>query len=68
MNSKLEDFVNSLKLPANGQYSGNEYIITFDNSDDFSDVFNLISLNKTLTAEDNMVATEDNCISVFTDG
>lgn len=68
MNSKLEDFVNSLKLPANGQYSGNEYIITFDNSDDFSDIFNLISLNKTLTAEDNMVATEDNCISVFTDG
>lgn len=68
MNSKLEDFVNSLKLPANGQYSGNEYIITFDNSDDFSDIFNLISLNKTLTAEDNMVATEDNCISIFTDG
>jgi hypothetical protein len=68
MNSKLEDFVKSLKLPIEGRYSGNEYIITMDNSDDFSDIFNYISLNKTLSNEENMVATGDSCISVFTNG
>lgn len=66
--NNLEEFVNSLELPAEGEYTNNEYVIKFDNSDDFSDIFNFISLKKTLTAEDHMVATEESCISTFTDG
>lgn len=64
----INEFVDSLELPFEGEYQGDSYIITPENSDEFSDIFNFISLNDDLMCEEDSLATEDETQFIFTNG
>ena len=64
----INEFVDSLELPFEGEYRGDSYIITPENSDEFSDIFNFISLNDDLMCEEDSLATEDETQFIFTNG
>lgn len=60
-----DEFLKSLDLPFQGDDRGNEYIITIDNSNDFSLLYNLISNNENLSMDDDSVTTSDNALFTF---
>ena len=65
----MKEFIDKLNLPFEGKYIDNSlYIIDLNNSNDFSDLYNAISLNKDLRLEGDSVATVDSSKFVFTDG
>lgn len=64
----MEDFIASLELPYSGKIINNQYIIDVKSSDEFSELFNAVSLNNFLHLEDNSVATVDETKFVFTNG
>ena len=64
----LNEFVESLNLPIEGSFSNDQYIITPSNSDEFSEVFNAISLNTDLASDNYSLATEDETRFIYTDG
>ena len=64
----MQEFIDSLDLPFEGQMINKQYIIDVDSSDKFSELFNTISLNKFLRLEDNSIATVDETRFTYTDG
>lgn len=64
----IEEFIESLELPIKGKMINNQYIIDVHTSDEFSNLFNTISLNNLLTLENNSVATVDEAKFTFTNG
>ena len=54
----IEDFVSSLELPYEGEFTEDSYSLSMPDSDTFSEVFNIISLNKALAVEDGSVAND----------
>ena len=64
----LEDFIASLDLPFEGEYQGEEYVIVMDNSNDFSEVYNVISTNKDLHVQDESTANDDEARFKFKGG
>lgn len=64
----MQEFIDSLELPFEGEMQNNQYIIDVTSSDTFSELFNTVSLNKDLSLEDNSVATVDEAKFTFTDG
>lgn len=68
MISSLQEFVDSLELPFDGEMTSNQYVVFVDNSDDFSSLFNCVSLNKTLKLEDESDADESKSTFRYTDG
>lgn len=62
-----DEFIQSLDLPFEGEEWGDEYVITVNNSDDFSWLYNLISNNDSLSMDDNSVTTTDNAVFTFFD-
>ncbi len=66
---KLIEFVDSLNLPFEGELKyGKEYYVEVSSSNDFSKLFDCISLNDSLTLEDNSRATVDDTKFTFTNG
>jgi len=65
---EINEFVDSLNLPFEGELKGKEYVINVDNSDDFSTLFNTIDLNKNLHLTGESKATEKESLFRFTDG
>jgi len=68
MNNDIQNFVDDLKLPFDGEYDGNSYIVTVNSSDDFSKLFNSIDLNPQLHLSGQSKATKDESLFRFTDG
>lgn len=64
----MQEFINDLDLPFEGTMVNKQYIIDVESSDQFSDLFNTISLNNFLNLEDNSVATVDEAKFTFTNG
>ena len=65
----MQEFIDSLQLPFEGKYIDNSlYIVDLDNSNDFSELYNAISLNNNLREDENSLATVDESKFVFTDG
>ena len=52
----MQEFIDSLNLPFEGKMINNQYIIDVRSSNDFSELFNCISLNDFLRLEDNSLA------------
>lgn len=64
----MQEFIDSLNLPFEGEMRNNEYIININNSDDFSKLFSSISLNSELSLIDNSLATDEESRFRYTDG
>lgn len=64
----MDNFIEELDLPYEGKMINNQYIIDVNSSNNFSDLFNTISLNSHLSLEDKSVATVDEAKFIFTDG
>ena len=64
----MQEFIDSLELPYEGEMQNNQYIVDVDNSDMFSELFDTVSLNNHLNLDDNSVATVDEARFTFTDG
>lgn len=64
----MEDFINELDLKLEGEFRNNQYIINTNNSNEFSSLFNTISLNNLLNLEDNSIATDEESMFRFTNG
>ena len=61
----IEEFVNSLDLPYEGEFDGDTFRLDLMNSDAFSQVFNIISLNKELSSDDDSVADDSEARFTF---
>lgn len=61
----MEDFINELNLPFEGEMHGDTYIITLNNSNDFSKLYNIISTDKQFTVDNNSVSTTNNAMFKF---
>lgn len=64
----MQEFIDSLNLKFKGKMVNNQYIIIVNSSNDFSSLFNSISLNNFLSLEDNSIATDDESMFRFTNG
>ena len=64
----MKEFIDSLNLPFEGEMRNNQYIINLNSSNEFSTIFNLISLNNSLNSIDGSVATEDKTEFRYTNG
>ena len=64
----MKDFIDSLGLKIDGEMRNSQYVITVDNSNEFSSLFNTISLNDLLRLEDNSIATDKESSFRFTNG
>jgi hypothetical protein len=65
----MDEFIQSLDLPFEGEYDKhNNYIIEVQTSNDFSDLYNCISLNKELTLGEHSIATDDESLFTFYNG
>lgn len=64
----MQEFIDSLNLKIKGELKNNQYVILTDNSNDFSALFNTISLNDFLRLEDNSIATDKESSFRFTNG
>lgn len=64
----MNEFIDSLNLPIIGDMRGKQYYISVNNSNDFSSLFNAISLNDSLTLEENSTATVNESSFRFTNG
>ena len=65
----IEEFVDSLGLSQfEGEINGDSYMIEVYSSNDFSKIFNLVSTNDELQADDDSVATVNKTHFVFSDG
>ena len=54
----IGEFVDSLNLPFEGEMQGEEYVVDMHSSDEFSEMYNLISTNKNLHLNDDSMATD----------
>lgn len=64
----MQEFIDSLNLPFEGKMINRQYIIDVNSSNDFSDMFNCISLNNELNLEENSTASVDESRFTFTNG
>ena len=64
----MKDFIDSLNLKLKGEMRSGQYIISTNSSDQFSSLFNSISLNEFLRLEDNSIAKDSESLFRFTDG
>lgn len=64
----MQEFIDSLNLPFEGEMRGKQYIIPITNSNDFSTIFSTISMNNKLNLEDDSIATVKESEFRFTDG
>lgn len=64
----MQEFINSLNLPLEGEMRNNEYVINTNSSDDFSRLFSSISLNSELSLIDNSLATDEESRFRYTNG
>ena len=64
----MQEFIDSLNLKIKGELKNNRYVILTNNSNDFSTLFNTISLNDFLRLEDNSIATDKESSFRFTNG
>lgn len=64
----LRDFVeDTLRLDFEGEYQDDSYIVTLDNSNDFSKAFDDIANNKDLELVDSKT-NSSTCTYIYTDG
>ena len=68
MNNSLEQFIETLELPFEGETQGDKYVVEVDTSNDFSALFNQIDLNKDLHLTGESKATDSESTFRFTDG
>ena len=59
----IHDFVERLNLDIDGTFTGNQFSANLNNSDEFSRVYNLLSLNDELENDDSSIATAS--VSLF---
>lgn len=64
----MNSFIDSLNLPFQGEMRGSQYFIDVDNSNDFSTLFNSISLNDLLRLEDKSIANVNESNFRYTNG
>lgn len=65
---EIDDFIQDLNLPFEGEMRGSQYIINVETSNDFSDLFSTISMNDKLHLEDKSKASKEESEFRFTDG
>ena len=53
----IKDFVERLNLDIDGTFTGNQFSANLKNSNEFSRVYNLLSLNNELEIDDSCIAT-----------
>ena len=68
MTNHMQEFIESLEIPYEGEEKGKQYIIELPNSNSFSRVFNLISINKELHIKGESKATDMETEFRYTDG
>jgi len=61
----MEEIVQKLNLPFEGEMHNNSYIVILDNSDDFSKLYNNISTRGEFTLDDRSMSTSDNAVFIF---
>ena len=61
----LEDFVYSLNIPFEGEFKGEEYVIALENSNDFSEAYNIVSTNKDLNIKNDSIANDSEARFLF---
>ena len=64
----MNEFIDSLELPFEGEMRGKQYWLELKNSNEFSQAFSLISMNNKLNLEDDSKATTKESEFRFTDG
>ena len=65
--NEITNFIDSLDLEFTSTEEGNGYVISLDNSNDFSSIYNKLLLNSDLE-EDEQKMLEDVSYFTFTDG
>lgn len=61
----IEEFVDSLNLPYEGEFDGETFSLDLGDSDTFSEVFNVISLNMELHADDDSIANDSEARFIY---
>lgn len=61
----MEEFIDELNLPFEGEMHDGTYVIKLNNSNEYSKLYNIISTDKQFTLEDGSIATTDNAMFVF---
>lgn len=64
----MNNFIDSLNLPFQGEMRGSQYFIDLDSSNDFAKLFDSIALNDLLRLEDGSVANVEESNFRYTDG
>ena len=54
----MEELIKELNLPYEGEMKGDEYVVNIPDSDAYSEVFNIVSLNDDVEAEDDSTAND----------
>lgn len=65
---QIMEFVDRLELPYEGEMKGDQYIVNVDTSNKFSQLFNIIDINKELHIKGDSQATAEGTQFRFTDG
>ena len=68
MTSHMQSFIDGLEIPFEGEQKGKQYIVEMPDSNSFSRVFNLISINKNLHIKGDSKATDTETEFRYTDG
>lgn len=68
ISSEMQEFIDSLELPIEGEEQGKQYVIEIPNSDTFSQIFDVVDTNKDLQLKGESKATDKESMFRFTDG
>ena len=61
----VKELIEKLDLPFEGEWHDNEYIITLHTSDEFSELYNIISTDSAFNLDDNSMSTGNNAVFLF---
>lgn len=66
MNDKLQKLLNDLHISKEGKMNGNKYIITLDNSDDFSRMYTILDKYPEASLDpEGMIMSDSSSVMVY---
>ncbi len=68
MTNRMQEFIDSLEIPYEGEEKGRQYVVELPDSNAFSRTFNLIDINKEMHIKGESKATDMETEFRFTNG
>lgn len=65
MENNIKELVEKLDLPFEGEWHENDYIITLNTSDEFSELYNIISTDNSFDLDETSLTTGNNAVFLF---